>query len=164
MSTTLHILADCQNVVGLCLALQYMRTPPTQYFIESSGWTTYMETHPNPSFFLWKKTITNNIMNALDNIIEQNIRQPFSRIMESHWARLGSYSTSSYAQRPWLLEAPDLPKHSRHRKPPTCVAHTNSQFTRLWTIDDHIRYHRDWDRVSMWNVNVLIPYWLSWST
>ena len=35
-----------------------------------------METHPNPSFFLWKETITTDIMNDLDNILEKSSCQP----------------------------------------------------------------------------------------
>ena len=45
----LHIQADHQNVVGWWLELHYMQTPPTHYYLESSGWATYMETHPNSS-------------------------------------------------------------------------------------------------------------------
>ena len=37
MSTSLHIVADCQHVVGWWLALKYVQTPPTDYFLESSG-------------------------------------------------------------------------------------------------------------------------------
>ena len=37
MSTVLHILANHQNVVGWWLVLKYMQTPPTHYFLESSG-------------------------------------------------------------------------------------------------------------------------------
>ena len=32
----LHILADHQNLVGWQLVLNYMRTPPTHYLVESS--------------------------------------------------------------------------------------------------------------------------------
>ena len=46
MFPTLHILADQQNVVGWRLALKYMGTPMTHYFLESSGQVAYMETHP----------------------------------------------------------------------------------------------------------------------
>ena len=46
MSTTLHILVDRQNVVGWQLALEYVRTTPTHYFLESGGRVAYMETHP----------------------------------------------------------------------------------------------------------------------
>ena len=47
MCTALHILADCQNVIGWRLALNYMYTPPTYYYLESSGQAAYMETLPN---------------------------------------------------------------------------------------------------------------------
>jgi hypothetical protein len=36
-STALHILGDHHIVVGWVLALKYMRTTPTHYFLESSG-------------------------------------------------------------------------------------------------------------------------------
>ena len=44
--TTLQILVGHQSVVGWQLVLLYMRTPPTYYYLESSGQATYMETHP----------------------------------------------------------------------------------------------------------------------
>ena len=43
----LHILAYHHNVVGRQLVLNYMQTPPTQYFLEFSGQAAIMETHPN---------------------------------------------------------------------------------------------------------------------
>ena len=46
MSMALHILVDHHNVVSWRLVLIYMRTPPTHYYLESSGRVTYMETHP----------------------------------------------------------------------------------------------------------------------
>lgn len=46
-STALNILVDHQNMVGWWLAFKYMQTPLTHYFLESSGQSTYMETHPN---------------------------------------------------------------------------------------------------------------------
>ena len=46
VSTTLHILADLQNVVGWRLVLNYMQTSPTHYYLESSVQVAYMETHP----------------------------------------------------------------------------------------------------------------------
>ena len=33
-------------MIGWQLALKYMRTPPTHNFVESSGRTAYMKTHP----------------------------------------------------------------------------------------------------------------------
>jgi hypothetical protein len=45
MSTTIHILADCQNVVGGWLLLNYMSTPLTHYYLETIGQTVYIETH-----------------------------------------------------------------------------------------------------------------------
>jgi hypothetical protein len=33
----LHILADYHNVVGWQLVLNYMQTPPTHYYLDSSG-------------------------------------------------------------------------------------------------------------------------------
>ena len=33
----LHILADCHNVVGWRLVLNYMQTPPTHHYLDSSG-------------------------------------------------------------------------------------------------------------------------------
>ena len=33
-------------MVGWRLALEYMRTPPTHFFLESSGRAAYMETYP----------------------------------------------------------------------------------------------------------------------
>ena len=47
MSIALHILAYYQSVVGWQLVLNYMWTPQTHFYLESSGWTAYMETHPN---------------------------------------------------------------------------------------------------------------------
>ena len=41
-----HILADNQNVVGWQLVLNYMQTPPTHYYLESSEQAAYMKTHP----------------------------------------------------------------------------------------------------------------------
>ena len=52
MSITIHVLVDCQNVVGWHLTLKYMRTPPTHYFVESSGRAAYMETHPYSVIYL----------------------------------------------------------------------------------------------------------------
>ena len=46
VSTTLHILANRQNVVGWRLVLNYMQTPPTHYYLESSGQAAHMNTHP----------------------------------------------------------------------------------------------------------------------
>ena len=46
MSTALYSLVDCENVVGWQLVLNFMRTPPTNYYLESSGQAAYMETHP----------------------------------------------------------------------------------------------------------------------
>jgi hypothetical protein len=46
MSVALHILADGSNLVGWQLMLDYMQTPLTQYFLESSERAAYMETHP----------------------------------------------------------------------------------------------------------------------
>ena len=46
MSMALRILAYCQNVVGWQLALNYMRTPPTHYYLEYGGQVAYLETYP----------------------------------------------------------------------------------------------------------------------
>ena len=46
VSTALHILAGRHNVVGWQLVLNFMETPPTHYYLDSSGQATYMETHP----------------------------------------------------------------------------------------------------------------------
>ena len=46
MSMALHIIVVCHNVVQWRLVLNYMRTLPTQYYLESSGQPTCMETHP----------------------------------------------------------------------------------------------------------------------
>ena len=45
MFTTLHIPADCYNVVGWRLVLNYMWTPPTHDYLEASGQAIYKETH-----------------------------------------------------------------------------------------------------------------------
>ena len=42
----LHILVDHQNVVGLQLVRIYVGTPPTHYYLESSGQVATLETHP----------------------------------------------------------------------------------------------------------------------
>ena len=47
MFTTLHILAYHHNVIGWQLVLNYMRRPPTNYYLESSGGVAYMEIHPH---------------------------------------------------------------------------------------------------------------------
>ena len=47
MSTTHHILADHHNVVGWWLVLNYMRTPLTHYYLESSRRVASMETQLN---------------------------------------------------------------------------------------------------------------------
>ena len=44
-ATALHILVGPHNVVSWLPLLIYMRTPPTHYYLESSGRATYMETH-----------------------------------------------------------------------------------------------------------------------
>ena len=49
MSMVLHILVDHQNVVGRRLVLNYIRTPHTHYYLESSGRAAYKETHRNPN-------------------------------------------------------------------------------------------------------------------
>jgi hypothetical protein len=41
----LYILAYCHNVVGWHFVLNYMRTPPTHYYLESNDRAAYMETH-----------------------------------------------------------------------------------------------------------------------
>ena len=46
MSKALHILVDCQNVVGWWLVLNYVQRPPTLYFLESHGLVANVETHP----------------------------------------------------------------------------------------------------------------------
>ena len=38
-----------QNVTDKQVVVNYMRTTPTHYYIESSGRAAYMETHPKPS-------------------------------------------------------------------------------------------------------------------
>ena len=43
MSTALHILADHENAVKWRVALKYMRTPPTNYFVKFSGQAAYIE-------------------------------------------------------------------------------------------------------------------------
>ena len=50
MSTTLHILVDHQNGVRWWLVLNYMRTPPTHYFLESDGRAAYMKNSPFANF------------------------------------------------------------------------------------------------------------------
>ena len=48
--TTLYILVDHHNVVGWRLVLNYMQTPPTHYYLESSGkWPHGSKTHTPPS-------------------------------------------------------------------------------------------------------------------
>ena len=42
----LHILVEHHNVVGWRDVLNYMRTPPTVYYLESTGQVAYMKTHP----------------------------------------------------------------------------------------------------------------------
>ena len=42
----LHILVGHPDGVGWRLVLIYMRTPPTHYYLKSSGRVAYMETHP----------------------------------------------------------------------------------------------------------------------
>ena len=42
-----------QIVVGWWLVLNYMRTPPTHYFVEPSGQATYMETRPYTIDHCW---------------------------------------------------------------------------------------------------------------
>ena len=49
MPMALQIIADHQNVVGGRLALNYMRTPSTHCYLESSGQVTYMENHNKPT-------------------------------------------------------------------------------------------------------------------
>ena len=46
MSITLHILVGRQNVVGWQLEFIYVRTPPTHYYLESSGRMAYIKTYP----------------------------------------------------------------------------------------------------------------------
>ena len=40
----LHIRVDCHNVIGWRLGLKSMRTPPTHYFLESSGRAAFIGT------------------------------------------------------------------------------------------------------------------------
>ena len=47
----LHILADGSNLVGWRLMLDYMQTPMTQYFLESSERAAYMETRPKCAIY-----------------------------------------------------------------------------------------------------------------
>ena len=51
MSMALHILADGSNLVGWRLMLDYMQTPMTQYFLESSERAAYMETRPKCAIY-----------------------------------------------------------------------------------------------------------------
>ena len=71
MSTALHILVGHQNVVGWQLVFIYMRTPPTHYYIESSGQVASLETHP-------KQTTPMDLVlvchSCLDNINEQALK------------------------------------------------------------------------------------------
>ena len=53
MSTDLHVLAGHQIVLGWWLVLNYMQTPPTHYYLESSGRAAYMETHPSHASQPW---------------------------------------------------------------------------------------------------------------
>ena len=48
VSTALHVLAACLNVVGWWVVFNYMQTPLTLYFLESSGQAAYMETDLYP--------------------------------------------------------------------------------------------------------------------
>ena len=43
---TLHILEDRHKVVRWRFVINYMRTPLTLYFLESTEQAAYMETHP----------------------------------------------------------------------------------------------------------------------
>jgi hypothetical protein len=43
---TLRILVDHHNVVRWLVVLNYMQSPPTHYYLVSSGQVAYMETHP----------------------------------------------------------------------------------------------------------------------
>ena len=60
MFMTLHILADHENVVGWQLVPNYIRTPSTHYYLESSGQSTYMETHPQCTLYAWKPSYVAN--------------------------------------------------------------------------------------------------------
>jgi hypothetical protein len=55
---TLHILMDRHNVVGWQLVLNYMRIPPTHYYLECSGQAAYTETHPKPFEHFYEETGT----------------------------------------------------------------------------------------------------------
>ena len=56
MSTTLHILANYQNLFGWRIVLNCMRTHPTLYYVESSVRVAYMETHP---YNAWHDPLSN---------------------------------------------------------------------------------------------------------
>ena len=43
-----------------------------------------MESHPNPSFFLWKETVTNNIMNDSDSILNKVVANQ-QRVILASW-------------------------------------------------------------------------------
>ena len=53
LSTTLRILMSRQNTIGWRLVLNYMWTPPTHHYLESSGRASYMKTHPSSFSFLF---------------------------------------------------------------------------------------------------------------
>ena len=76
MSMVLHILADRQNVVEWQLALKYMRTSPSYFFLESNGLVAYMETHP--------KSPTSVLVSPWNQYTRRNhiqIDQPWSAVM-----------------------------------------------------------------------------------
>ena len=80
VSMALHILADLHNVVGWWLALNYMRTHATNYYLETSEQSAYVEPHPHCA-------------PVLPLIMDQEIHSPFLVAPSAH----SSYAETSYS-------------------------------------------------------------------
>ena len=74
----LHILVNDQNAVGWQLALKYMWTPLTHYFLEYIGWAVYLETHPKHT---WTPSVMSDTMGVVIAFVDSCLL-PFLQIMD----------------------------------------------------------------------------------